>query len=108
VHGQRRDLRAPLPERREAQRHHVQAVVEILAKLTARHPVFQVAVGGRDHPDVDLDGPRFAHGMNLIRFQEPEQLRLHVQAHVPDLVEQERPVIRGSRHTLKVLRGAGE
>ncbi len=45
----------PLPQRRHAQRHHGQAEVQVLAEPPGRDLRLQVAVGGGQHADVDVD-----------------------------------------------------
>src|SRR3569832_546026 len=54
-------------QRREVQRNALQAVVQIFPKAPFRHQFLEVAVGGTDQLDVDLDG-RFATQRNHITF----------------------------------------
>ena len=54
LHEKRNILRT-IPQGRQIQRQHRQAVVEVLAKQVRFHEFRQVFVRGRDDADVDLD-----------------------------------------------------
>ena len=58
VLDEQRDVLAPLAQRRNLDAHHVQAVEEIRAEAPVRHHRREVAMGRRDHPDVDGHGAR--------------------------------------------------
>ncbi len=72
-----------------AQVHHRQPVVEVLPEAPGGHLRFQVAVGGGHHPDVDVQGLRASHALELVLLQHAQQLGLHGGRHVPHLVEEE-------------------
>src|SRR5579872_5079845 len=74
-------------------RNDVEAIVEVLAKLPGRHHLRQVPVRGRDEADVDLhrDGP--AEPLDLALLQNTEQLDLHLWRDVPNLIEEQRPLV---------------
>ena len=46
--------------------------------------------------------------MNLVRLEKAQQLGLHLEAGVADLIEEQRATGRGAHHTLIVVDGAGE
>ena len=94
---QPRDVVRPLAQRRQHEREHVQPVVEVLAEAAVGHHPGQVAVGGRDHPHVDLDRLRAAEALELLLLQDAEQLGLQLRGDVADLVEEERPLVRPAR-----------
>ncbi len=48
----------------------------------------------RDDPDVDAHGPRASEPLNLAFLEHAQQLDLHVEGQVADLVEKDRRVIR--------------
>ena len=54
---EQRHVLEPVAQRRQLDRHHVESVIEVLAKTALRHQRRQVAVGGRDHPHIALDLP---------------------------------------------------
>ena len=74
---QRLDVLAPLPQRRNVDRHHAQPVVEIVAELAGSHHPAQVAVGGGDHPDLNLDVPGSAQALEYSPLQYPQELCEH-------------------------------
>src|SRR5437870_3361469 len=55
---------------------------------------FEVAVGRRDDPDVDVLGARGAHGNDLAFLERPEKLRLRGERKLADLVEEDRAARR--------------
>ena len=52
--------------------------------------------------------PPAADGLNLSAFQKPQQLSLHLQAHLPDFVEEERALMRLLQTARPVTIRAGE
>ena len=74
--GEERDVLAPLGERRDADREHLQAVEEVLAEPALRDRLLQVGVGRGDDPHVRAQRPRAAERVVLLRVQEVEELRL--------------------------------
>ena len=45
---------ASLPERREADRHDIESVVEVFPKVSLLDRFFKIAIGGRDDPGIDV------------------------------------------------------
>ena len=68
---------------------HIQAVEQVLAEVTVGDPRFQVAVGGGDHAHIAADGLVAADAFEAALLQHAQQLDLHRQAHVADLVQQQ-------------------
>ena len=98
----------PLAQRRIENREHVEAVVEIAAELLVGDHLREVAVGRRDQPDVDADGPGAAQALELLLLQHAQELRLQLERDVADLVEEQRAAI-GQLEPADLLRdGAGE
>ena len=82
---------ATLPERWHQDMDDVQAVEEILPERALLDHLAQVAIGGRDHPDVD--DAAAAVGPDLLQFarlEEPQQQSLHPQRHLTHFVEKYR------------------
>jgi hypothetical protein len=74
--GQQCDVVAALSERRHAQRHHVEPVIQVAAELAGAHQVLDVAIGGRDHPRPDARRARIADAPHLAVLQEAQELDL--------------------------------
>ena len=89
VLDQRRDVLAPLAQRRDLDVDDVEAVVEVVAELARLDLAPQVAVGGGDDADVDLDRRRGADRQDLLRLDGAQQLDLQAERQVADLVEED-------------------
>src|SRR5690606_3601334 len=105
---QERDVALALAQRRQAHLDHVEPVVEVLAEATLPDLLQQVAVGRRDQPYVDLDGLDAADPLELLLLDRAEQLHLHVDRDLADLVEEERAVVRELEAARLAGDGAGE
>ena len=103
-----RDVLAPHPQRRNRQRQDVEAVEQILAKLSAFDTVEQFAIGRGDDADVDLD--RFAAADRLDRafLQRAQQLHLCGQRQFADFVEEQRAAGGLDEFAGVAFGGAGE
>ena len=84
-----RDLVAPLAQRRHGDLDDLEPVVEILAELAPQHHLLEIAVGRRDHPDVDVDVLVAAELGELRVLEDVEQLGLQRRFHLADLVEED-------------------
>ena len=84
-----RQVVEPIAQRRQVDREDVEPVVEVLAELALRDQRLEVAVGGRDDADVDLDRLGAADALELALLQHAQQLDLHLQRQVADLVEEQ-------------------
>ena len=75
-------------------RHHdgqdVQPVVQVLPVASLGDRVLQVAVGGRDHPDIDMQRFRAAEPFEPAFLQHAQQLDLDGPADLADLVQKDR------------------
>ncbi|NJO56198.1 MAG: ParB/RepB/Spo0J family partition protein [Rhodospirillales bacterium] len=87
--GQRRDIVAALPQCGDEHRHDVDPVVEVGAEIPLGDGIFQIAVGGADDADVDLDCSGAADAFELAFLQHPQQLRLEGRRDFADLVEKQ-------------------
>ena len=70
--------------------HDLQAIEQVLAEAALRDQLLEVGVGGGDDADVDLDRVRLAERVDFLVLEEAQQLGLHVEADVADLVEEQR------------------
>ena len=87
---QRRDLLAPLAQRRQPQPDDVEAVEQVLAEAPVGDERLEVGVGGGDDADVDLHRLRLAEAVDFVGLEEAQQLGLELGADLGDLVEEER------------------
>src|SRR6266699_2008503 len=93
VLDEQRQVLDPLAQRREHDRDDVQAVVEVLAEAPRLHLGLEVLVGGGEDADVDLERAVAAHPLELALLEHAQDLRLRLERHVADLVEEERAAV---------------
>ena len=93
VPDQRRNVVAPIAQRRHANRDDAQAEVEILAERPLLDLLLEVLVRRRDDPHVDLDRARRAEPLDFAFLQHAQHLGLRLRAHVADFVEEDRAAI---------------
>ena len=105
---ERRHIRFPLAERRHVDGDDVEPVVQVITEGARLHHRRQVAVRGRDQPDVDLDGARTAQPFEFVLLQYTQDLRLGIGAHVADLVQEQRAPVGLFEAANPLLVGAGE
>ena len=88
-----------LAERRELDVNHVQSVVEVLAEAARLHLGLEVAVRRGDDADVALRRAGLSEGRVLALLEQAEELHLHRERQLADLVEEERPAFGSSDET---------
>ena len=106
--GQRRDVAGSLAQRRHAERHHIQAVVEIRAEGAALRLCREVAIGGGDQADIELPGARAADAFELALLQDAQELGLQLRRQFADLVEKDGAAFGHLELALLLRHGAGE
>src|SRR6185295_974982 len=84
------------------------AVVKIAAETSRRDLGLEILVRGRDDANVDLDRLLRADALKRLLLQDAQNLGLRLQAHVADLVEEERAGVGQLEFSLAVLDRAGE
>src|SRR5258708_35574696 len=85
---------APLRECRNADRHHRQAMEEILAERALRDLAFEVACRRRDDADVDAHPRDAADALEGLVDEDAQDLVLRLARHVCHFVEIERAAMR--------------
>jgi hypothetical protein len=104
---QRSDILASLPQRRNQQGKDVQAIEQVLTKVTPGHGVGHVAIGSGDDADIEDHRLLAADPLDFALLQDAQQLGLQAERHFGDLVEQQTAVLRLLELAgLRVLRAA--
>ena len=93
VAGEHGDVVGALAQRRHVHDEGGQAIVEILAEVAGEHLGLEVAVGGRDHAQVELAHAAAADALRLVLLQDAQQLDLQVRGEIGDLVEEDRAAV---------------
>src|SRR5579883_889609 len=102
------DVGAALAQGGHVQGHDVEPEIEVLAEGAGAVFLLQVAVGGGDDAYVDLDALVAADGADLFFLQDAQQLGLHLERQLPDLVEEQGPAIGRLKQPGARAEGAGE
>ena len=97
-----------LTQWRCVERQHVQAVIQVFPKAACFNLSLQVSVRGRNHPHMDLHRPQAAHRVNGSLLQNTQQLDLHVQRQVADLVQENCSAVGQLKATHPVCHSACE
>ena len=111
AHGmghQERDVLAALAERRNDDLRATDPVVEVLPEASVLGHLGQVAVGGADEAHVGLALLVGTQSHHVAGLQDAQQLGLHGERHVADLVEEQRALVGEFEDALAVAVGAGE
>ena len=95
-------------QRRQAQRHDVEAEEQVFAKQALLDRDAQVLVGGGDDADIALDRRAAADGRVLALLQYAQQAGLRLHRHVADFVEEQRAALGLLEAAGRALVGAGE
>src|SRR5262249_17252544 len=106
--GKQRDVVAPLPERRQMERDHVQPVIEIAPEVADANLFVEVAVRRRDDARIHRHRVGRADGDDLAMLQRPEQLDLRRRRRLANLVEKEGAFRRRAEEAYFVANRAGE
>ncbi|RMR91538.1 hypothetical protein ALP78_05388 [Pseudomonas coronafaciens pv. striafaciens] len=83
----------PFAQRRDAQRGHVQSVIQVCPEAALIGRVTQIFLGRGDDADVQRDLLIAAHSLDHAFLQQAQQLDLHVQAHAFDFIEEQRAAV---------------
>ena len=102
------DVLAPLAQRRQVDRHHVQPVVQILAEPLGLDLGQQVAIAGGDDARIDADGLRIADALELALLQHAQQLDLQLGRGGVDFVEKDRAGVGRLEAAGAIVDRAGE
>ena len=75
--GDRQDVAGALAQRGHLEVDDTDPVVEVRPEPPVRDHLGQVAVGRRDHPDIERDFFSRSHPLQLVLLQNPQQFGLH-------------------------------
>src|SRR4029077_17059634 len=96
------------PKRRHLDGDHAEAVIQVLAETAFGDLFVKLFVGGSDDSDVDVALLVAAYGTDFAFLEHAVQLHLHGQAHITDLVHEQRTAVSSLEKSLAILSGAGE
>lgn len=91
--GQGEDILRAGPQRRNMDADHVEPVEKVGAEQAPLDLLFQVAVGGHQQPEIQLDLPGAGEALDGLFLNELQELGLDVGRQLADLVEKQRAVV---------------
>ena len=74
--GQKRNIVAPFPQRRQMHLHHVQSVEQVLSEFPLLHHLRQFPICRADQPNIHADFRVAAQPLKTSLLQHSQQLRL--------------------------------
>ena len=90
----------PLPQRRQRNRNHIQAMIKILAETPFANEVEQLHVAGGDDANVNLDRIRPAQPHEFAFLDHAQKLGLRLRPDRRNLVKKNRPLIGDFKESL--------
>ena len=91
--GQRQNILAPLAQRRNRDPPHIQPIIQILAEPAPLHFARQIQIGRANQPQIHRNLAQAADPEKLPLLQHPQQLPLHLQRHVANLIQKQRAAV---------------
>src|SRR6185369_6297069 len=85
---EQRDVFLAQPERRHRDGENIDPVKQVFPELAVLDLFSQITVGGRDDPDIGLDGAGTPQPLEFTILDDPEQLALQLKRHLADFVEE--------------------
>src|ERR1700733_2122258 len=87
VADQERNVSGTFAQRWDADRKYVQAIVQVAAKLAILHHCFEITIGRRYQPHIDLFRSVAAQLFKLTFLQSAQELRLDLDRYISYFVE---------------------
>ena len=108
VLGKQQDVLAALAQRGQADLEAAQPIVQVLPEAARGHGLDQIHLGGGHHPHVDGDLVAAADPDEGLLLQRPQDLHLHAERQVVDVVEQQRAAAGALEGPEALTGGSGE
>ena len=87
---QRRKIFHPFPERRQGERNHGKAKVQVFAERALMNRLFQIFIRGGEKTHVGSYLLRSANTVECPILQDSQEMALHGERHVADLIKKQR------------------
>ena len=107
VAREQQDVAAALAQRRQRERDHVEAVVEVLPERALRDRGLEIPVRGRDEAHVDRVGRTLTQRTRHLVLQHAQQLDLQRRGELRDFVQVQRAAVRLADEPLAAIGAAG-
>ena len=95
---QGRNIIPAIRERGHAERHDIEAIIEVLAEHLRRNGLLQIAGRRGHHAHIDIDIRTTANALEPLFGQHAQDFALRAERHVADFVKQQSPAMRLFKH----------
>src|SRR5215469_14274521 len=104
---QQRNIFLPVTQGGNIKRNNIQSVKQIFAKVPAGNLLFKIFICRGNHAHVHMNRMCRSNGKKPLFIERAQHLRLSLQAHVTDFVEEQRAAISPLKCTALLLRATG-
>ena len=108
VANEQGDVFRTAPQGRHDNRKHVEAVIEIAAKLFVGDQLGEIPVCGGHQANIHADGPRAPQPLEFLLLQNTKELGLQLKRDITDLVKEQRALVGQFKPADPLGDGAGE
>ena len=108
IFQQRQNIIPSLPKGWHLDREHVEPVKEVGTKSSICGGGFEIAIGCRNHPNIDLDGLFASHPLKFPLLQHSQECHLGIRGQLTDFIEENGSAVRQLKTAQPALRRAGE
>ena len=101
-------VRHSIPQWRQPEPHHIQAVIEVGAEAILENKRFEGLIRGRDDAHIDLHFQVRPDGAHCTALQHIQKLGLDMERKIIDVIQEERSALGGLEQAFAMGDGAGE
>src|SRR4030043_497618 len=91
---QKRNVFSPLSQRGEGDRDDVEPIVQILSEKSFLNRLFQIPMGGGDHPDIGLEALVGSQTLEFFVLQDSQKFHLGAGREVSNFIEKDGTSVR--------------
>ena len=92
--GEFRDIFDAVAQGRQLEPNHVETMKQVFPENALADPTFQILMGGRDHPHINVDRMVATHAVEITFRKHPQQPGLEFGRHIADFIEKQRAAVR--------------
>ena len=106
--GQQGNIVLAFPQGRKVNLDNLEAIIQILAKLTIGYFVWQDLVRGSDNAHINLNRGGIANTLKFHGFENPQQTQLHARRDIAYLIEKKSAAVSALKTTNLVTERPGK
>src|SRR6266702_2022591 len=108
ISDKKRNVLAPLPQRRQVNRNDCQPVIKVFAECAGTHRLVDIQIGGGYDADIKFLYLRAPYRLDFPLLQRPEQLGLQLNRQISNLIKEKRSPFRQLKLACLVPHRTGE